>query len=90
MKKNSLIIGMCLLLTAFVACKKENGNEGGNGNEGNEQPIEGSLSGVFSVGNGKQVRFSQGNLQYQASTDTWRFAEHWKPTASPAQNTIGD
>ena len=66
---------MCLLLTAFVACNKENGNENGGGNEGNEQITEGCLSGVFSVGNGKTVRFSQGNLQYQASTDTWRFAE---------------
>ena len=29
----------------------------------------------FSVGEGKQVYFSRGNLQYKASTDTWRFAE---------------
>ena len=30
---------------------------------------------MFTVnGNGKQVIFSQGNLQYQASTNTWRFA----------------
>lgn len=75
MKKKGLIIGMCLLLTAFMSCKKDNGNENGNGNEGNEHITEGSLSGVFSVGDGKTVRFSQGNLQYQASTDTWRFAE---------------
>ena len=34
----------------------------------------GVLNGTFSVGNSKQVQFSQGNLQYQASTDTWRFA----------------
>lgn len=74
MKKNGLIIGMCLLLAAFVACNKENGNEGG-GNGGNEQITEGGLTGLFSVGNGKTVRFSKGNLQYQASTDTWRFAE---------------
>ncbi|MBQ6777013.1 MAG: hypothetical protein IJP52_01720 [Paludibacteraceae bacterium] len=31
---------------------------------------------LFSVADGKQVYFSQGNLQYQASTNTWRFAEH--------------
>ena len=36
---------------------------------------EGALSGKFSVSATKQVVFSQGNLQYQASTDTWRFAE---------------
>ena len=61
MKKNGLIIGLCLLLTVFVACNKENN---GGGNEDNEQTIEGSLTGLFSVGNGKTVRFSQGNLQY--------------------------
>ena len=32
--------------------------------------------GVFSVSADKQVSFSKGNLQYQASTNTWRFAEH--------------
>ena len=40
-------------------------------------PSEGMLSGVFSVNHdGEQVRFSQGNLQFQASTDTWRFATY--------------
>ena len=36
----------------------------------------GSKGGLFSVSEGHQVRFSQGNLQYQASSNTWRFAEH--------------
>lgn len=31
---------------------------------------------TFSIASGNTVRFSRGNLQYQASTDTWRFAEH--------------
>ena len=35
---------------------------------------EGILNGLFSVSTTTKVRFSQGNLQYQASTDTWRFA----------------
>ena len=30
----------------------------------------------FSISANKQVIFSPGNLQYQASTDTWRFANH--------------
>ena len=35
----------------------------------------GVLPGKFSINaDGDQVFFSQGNLQYQASTDTWRFA----------------
>ena len=35
---------------------------------------EGAIDGLFSVSPTKQVWFSQGNLQYQASTGTWRFA----------------
>lgn len=38
------------------------------------EEIPGGLPGLFSVANGKKVYFSQGNLQYQASTQTWRFA----------------
>lgn len=37
---------------------------------------DGKLPGRFSVSSKKSVRFSKGNLQYQASTDTWRFAEN--------------
>ena len=33
-----------------------------------------ALPGLFSVSPTEQVRFSPGNLQYQASTATWRFA----------------
>ena len=39
-------------------------------------PPVGSISGLFSIAKDKQIYFSQGNLQYQASTGTWRFAEH--------------
>lgn len=37
---------------------------------------EGALPGVFSISVANRVAFSRGNLQYKASTDTWRFAEH--------------
>lgn len=37
---------------------------------------DGALNGLFSVSSTKQVKFSRGNLQYQASTGIWRFAEH--------------
>lgn len=33
-------------------------------------------SGAFSIGNHNSVYFAQGNLQYKASTNTWRFADH--------------
>ena len=42
----------------------------------NTTPI-GAINGKFTINdNGDQVYFSQGNLQYQASTETWRFAEN--------------
>ena len=36
----------------------------------------GAIKGKFSVSDVHEVYFSQGNLQYQASTDTWQFAKH--------------
>ena len=37
----------------------------------------GAINGKFTINeNGVKVYFSQGNLQYQASTDNWRFAEN--------------
>lgn len=39
-----------------------------------EEVAADKLSGVFSVSPCKSVKFSKGNLQYQASTDSWRFA----------------
>ncbi|MCQ2959523.1 MAG: hypothetical protein MJ198_04960, partial [Bacteroidales bacterium] len=37
---------------------------------------KGAFLSKFSVSADRQVVFSQGNLQYQPSTQTWRFAEH--------------
>lgn len=37
---------------------------------------KGALTGLFSVAEDNWVRFSKGNLQYQASTNTWRFADY--------------
>ncbi len=55
-------------LLAALESKIENGNENSNDN--------GAIKAAFSVSADKKVYFSQGNLQYQASTGTWRFAEH--------------
>lgn len=45
---------------------------------------------AFSVSRGRKVFFSQGNLQYKASTETWRFAEHdWNFVGSQATQTFG-
>ncbi|MBR3986359.1 MAG: hypothetical protein IKK04_04325 [Bacteroidales bacterium] len=49
---------------------------------------DGVLPGAFSVSATQQVHFSQGNLQYQASTDTWRFAEHQYDYVGSANRNI--
>lgn len=36
----------------------------------------GAIDGLYSVSSSKKVRFSPGNLQYRASTNTWRFADN--------------
>ena len=51
-------------------------------------PADGSLPGVFTI-NGKKIKFSQGNLQYQPSTQTWRFAEHQFDYIGISSNTDG-
>ena len=48
----------------------------------------GLLHGLFSVGDGLQVMFSQGNLQYQASTNTWRFADNQWDDLGASNNNI--
>ena len=51
-------------------------NGGGGGGGGGNAPA-GALNGLFTINeNGDQVYFSQGNLQYQVSTNTWRFADN--------------
>lgn len=64
------ILSLAIALLSLTAC--------GDGND----PVygdssEGALVGKFTVdASGRQVCFSRGNLQYQASTKIWRFAEH--------------
>ena len=62
---------------------------------------EGVLPGLFSVSPTQQVHFSKGNLQYQASTNTWRFAEQqyssnsndlfgWGTGNNPSLSSVND
>lgn len=54
----------------------DDGGDNGGGDDGGQTVAPtGAINGLFSVSANKQVYFSQGNLQYQASTNTWRFAE---------------
>ena len=53
--------------------------------------IPGALSGRFTINaSGEKVVFSQGNLQYQASTDTWRFAENQYDYIGSANSSISE
>lgn len=53
----------------------------------NQVPI-GAINGLFKVSATKQVWFSQGNLQYQASTNTWRFATNQWDYVGEANSNI--
>ncbi len=61
---------------------------GGGGGTGGECP-EGGINALFTINeDGDKVYFSQGNLQYQASTNTWRFAEHQWDYVGEGNNNI--
>ncbi len=53
------------------------------------QAPTGAINGLFTINaNGDQVWFSKGNLQYQASTNTWKFAEHQWDMIGEANSNI--
>ena len=55
------------------------------------QFIDGAIQANFSVSVTKQVYFSNGNLQYQASTNTWRFAENqWDYVGTQIQDAYNN
>lgn len=63
MKKSFLLVCATTILCFFMV-----------GCDSNELNVKPSI--FFSTSESSQVVFSPGNLQYQASTDTWRFAEN--------------
>jgi hypothetical protein len=77
MKKIILLFFTILL---FASCEQEIAHS----------EEDGVLSGLFSVSETEQIRFSQGNLQYQASTNTWRFAENQYDVIGTDNSNISD
>ena len=83
--KKQLVNG---ILAAIVACAfglsgcnyevpGDDGHGFGTGGGGSSAAdVNGRLPGKFSVSKDKKVSFSKGNLQYRASSNTWRFAEN--------------
>lgn len=72
-----MIVGLMAGLMLLASCEKEFGSDD-----------EGVLPGSFSVSATRQVRFSQGNLQYKASNNTWRFAEYQYEYVGNANSNI--
>ncbi len=67
MMKGFLIFSALVMAVCLIGCQQE---------EPANRSSDNMLNGIFSVSATTKVRFSRGNLQYRASTDTWRFAEH--------------
>ena len=79
--KNALHSALLVLLLSAVGMMTANAQ--------NNAPV-GAINGLFTINaNGDQVYFSQGNLQYQASTNTWRFAENqWDYVGNDTYGTV--
>ena len=90
MKKNFLLVLLCMMASVLPAQKKMYVWQGNTPVEFEvltvdsvtfadavtepAKPLPETLSGVFSVSEEMQVQFSRGNLQYTQSTQTWAFA----------------
>ena len=75
MKNLTLLLA---ITTIFIACEQQKTNDNNDyiKNPTNEALApEGAINAIFSISENQTVYFSKGNLQYQASTNTWRFAE---------------
>ncbi|MBQ6083149.1 MAG: hypothetical protein IJK92_02175 [Bacteroidales bacterium] len=75
----SQITGLNASTTYCVRAYATNGAGTAYGNQvsfSTPQVPTGAIGGLYTVCAGRQVYFSKGNLQYQASTNTWRFAEN--------------
>jgi hypothetical protein len=77
MKKRcfSALLLMAVAMATTASCSKDSTDSPSS--ETSTQPFDdnGASRALFSVAADRQVRLSRGNLQYQASTGTWRFAE---------------
>lgn len=80
MKKITLLFSaVCFALTTWAASLTQSSSD---------SYTEKHLPGYFSVGKNKFVKLSQGNLQYRASTDTWRFANEQYDIIGQDNNNI--
>ena len=89
-------VALAMLMSVMLfSCSKDDDNDdaGTTSYEEPDLPVmgfddDGASLALFSVDEEVQVRFSRGNLQYQASSDTWRFAEHQYNCVGEANENI--
>ena len=85
------MMGLVEETTYYVCAYANNGQGTSYGSEKSfsysRVPV-GAIKGVFSIGSGKKVYFSQGNLQHRASDGRWRFAEHQYDYIGSANSNI--
>lgn len=79
MKK--VFVALFAALSLMVACEKDPVTPDTPDNPDAPASVDGitpygAVDALFSVSANKKVQFSMGNLQYRATTDTWRFAEN--------------
>ena len=88
--KKTIIYSIATALLLFTACDKDSNNDNGNGigSESSAFTADGATKSVFSVAEGRTVRFSRGNLENNAAQGshttadgqtlqgTWRFSIH--------------
>ena len=74
-----------MLLLSMTACN-DNEPQVINYYLDNPATVQGQLSGKFSVSATKKVSFSQGNLQYNAAQNVWRFATNQYDFVGDASN----
>lgn len=79
MKKIQILTSLIVIMICLTACPDP---------KSEPSLAAGALSGEFSVSETTKVHFSKGNLQYQASTATWRFAENQWDVIGDANKNI--
>ena len=73
---SSMLVDLSTNTTYYVRAYATNQKGISYGEQKIFKTIPGGICGVFSVSATQHVRFSQGNLQYNASTNMWRFADN--------------
>ena len=89
MKTNRFSVLLPILAAAMMAvtsCGKD--DEPTQAETTDPFDVNGASKALFSVAANRQVHISRGNLQYQASTDSWRFAERQYEVMGEANNAV--